>query len=37
MSHEGAFGIVKALRDRKVFMGLIDSLKEHLRAERVAN
>jgi AcrR family transcriptional regulator len=37
ISHEGAFGIVKALRDRKVFMGLIDSLKEHLTAERVAN
>jgi AcrR family transcriptional regulator len=37
MSHEGAFGMVKALRDRKVFVGLIDSLKEHLAAERAAN
>jgi hypothetical protein len=33
MSHEGAFGIVKALRDRKVFIGLIESLKDHLTAE----
>ena len=34
MSHEGAFGMVKAIQDRRVFNGLIDSLKTHLAAER---
>jgi TetR/AcrR family transcriptional repressor of nem operon len=31
MSHEGAFGIVKMLKDRKVFLGLQASLKDYLQ------
>jgi len=31
MSHEGAFGMVKMLRSRKVFLGLQASLKDYLK------
>lgn len=37
MSHEGAFGIVKSLRSRTVFGGLIDSLEVYLMAQKATS